>query len=264
MTEAEQLAAFTAGLSEREQLLLESERRAACEVLSTSQGSPNILGAARAAHASAELVREHHLRVLPAERAIACQEGCHWCCHMKVLATAPEVFALADYLRRGAGLGVFDRVKARAAALAQDPRIFSTDAKVAAKIPCAVLTETGACAGYEARPLACRGWNAFDAETCRLELEDDTVFGERNDALARECAAVSLGLVTALADAQLPNELLELTSALHIALSDETAPARWAAGEPVFARAVLPEGEEIAHETASCGADAAVVRSKDV
>ena len=206
-------------------------------MLGLSQGSPRILEAARGALERGEAVRQHHLRVLQPSRLIACHEGCHWCCHLKVSATAPEVFALADYLRTSAAPGVLEWAKARAAELSQDARIFSADAKAEAKIPCALLTEAGACAAYEARPLACRGWNAVDPESCRLELEDDSVLGERNEELARECAALSVGLVEALADAELPTEILELTSALHVALSDEGALARWVSGEPIFASA---------------------------
>ncbi len=235
--QADEISAFRAGLSPHELQLLEQERSAASEVLGLRQGSPKILEAARGALAHGEAVRQQHLRVLQPERVIACHEGCHWCCHLKVSATAPEVLALADYLKRSAAPDVLERAQRRAAELAQDPRIFSADEKAEAKIPCALLTEAGACAAYEARPLACRGWNAVDPESCRLELDDDTVLGERNEELARECAAVGLGLVAALADAALPTEILELTSALHIALSETNVLERWLAGQEPFAAA---------------------------
>ncbi|MEO8901960.1 MAG: YkgJ family cysteine cluster protein [Polyangiaceae bacterium] len=230
----QQLADFRAGLTPHELRLLESERRAACEVLGLSPGSPSILAAARGALVRGEAVRQHHLQVIQPSRVIACHEGCHWCCHLKVSATAPEVLVLADYLRTSATAEVLETAKRRAAELAQDVRIFSADDKAEAKIPCALLTDAGACAAYEARPLACRGWNALDPESCRLELEDDSVFGERNEELGRECAAVGLGLVAALADAHLPTEILELTSALHVALSEPNALERWVSGEPIF------------------------------
>ena len=237
MTAAEAVAAFVAGLSPHELRVLESERSAASEVLSLSQGSPRILEAARGALAHGEAVRQHHLRVVQPSRVIACHEGCHWCCHLKVSATAPEVLLLADYLRRSAPPQVLETAKRRAAELAQDTRIFSADDKAEAKIPCALLTEAGACAAYEARPLACRGWNAMDPESCRLELDDDTVLGERNEELARECAVVGIGLVSALEEARLPTEILELTSALHIALSEDNVLDRWLGGEAIFAAA---------------------------
>ncbi|MEO7034615.1 MAG: YkgJ family cysteine cluster protein [Polyangiaceae bacterium] len=231
---AQQLADFRAGLSSHELRLLESERSVASEVLGLSHGSPRILEAARGALVRGEAVRQHHLQVFQPARVIACHEGCHWCCHLKVSATAPEVFVLAEYLRKTAAPEVLETAKRRAAELAQDARIFSADDKAEAKIPCALLTDAGACAAYDARPLACRGWNAMDPESCRLELEDDSVFGERNEALGRECAAVGLGLVAALADAHLPTEILELTSALHVALSEPNALERWLLGEPIF------------------------------
>jgi Fe-S-cluster containining protein len=236
LTQAEALAAFRAGLNQHELELLESERGAAREVLSSSQGSPRILAAAGAALAHGEAVRQRHLSVVQPASVIACQEGCHWCCHLKVSATAPEVFVLAHYLQTRAAPSVLAMAKGRAAVLSQDPRIFSADDKAEAQIPCALLTHAGTCAAYEARPLACRGWNAMDPESCRLELSDDTVLGERNEELARECTAVSLGLVLALGDAHLPTEVLELTSALNVALNEPNALERWLAGEAIFSR----------------------------
>ncbi|HEY3666443.1 MAG TPA: YkgJ family cysteine cluster protein, partial [Polyangiaceae bacterium] len=94
------------------------------------------------------------------------------------------------------------------------------------------------CLVYEARPLACRGYNSLDAESCRRSLDDDLEIVESNVPLARDCAAVALGLLAGIADAGLPAELLELTAGLHIALSEPDALQRWLRGGPVFAAAL--------------------------
>jgi Fe-S-cluster containining protein len=231
---AARLETFRRELNAREQLLLETERRAAVEQLSPPADAPRVIAAATAAMSSSDELRRYHLEVLHPARQIACHEGCHWCCHMKVSLTAPEVFAVAEYLQHTAPEGLLETVQARAAKLAQDPRIFCADAKVEARIPCAMLSERGACQVYPARPLACRGYNSLDSESCRRSLDDDLELVPSNEPLARECAAVSLGLLAALADAGLPDELLELTSALHVALSEPNALQRWLGGEPIF------------------------------
>lgn len=235
---AAQLEAFRGALNARENQLLEAERQAASERLSAHDHPARVLEAAAGAMSSSEELRRYHLEVLPPSAPLACHEGCHWCCHLKVSVTAPEVFAVAEYLENSAVKVVRERVKARAAELAKDARIFSADAKAEAHIPCAMLTERGACAVYAVRPLACRGWNALDSESCRRSLDDDQQFVASNEPWARECAAVGLGLLAAIGDAGLPAELLELTSAVHIALSEPNALPRWLAGEPVFADAL--------------------------
>ncbi len=157
---------------------------------------------------------------------------------MKVSLTAPEIFAVADYVASSVPEPVRGQITARAAALSQDPRIFSADAKVEARIPCAMLSEHGACLVYAARPLACRGYNSLDAESCRRSLDDDLEIVECNEPLVRDSAAVALGLLAGIEGAGLPAELFELTAGLHIALSEPNALQRWLAGEAVFAAAL--------------------------
>ena len=233
---AARLAAFRSELSSHEKQLFESERRAAIEQLTAPV--PRAVRAAGSAMFASEERRRYHLELLPEPQAVACHAGCHWCCHMKVSVTAPELFALAEYLQTSVSAAARQQITARVAELSQDPRIFSADAKVEARIPCAMLSEAGACLVYAARPLACRGYNSLDAESCRRSLDDDLEIVESNEPLARDCAAVALGLLAGIEDAGLPAELLELTAGLHIALSEPDALQQWLAGRPVFAAAL--------------------------
>ena len=107
-----------------------------------------------------------------------------------------------------------------------------------ARIPCAMLSEQGACLVYPARPLACRGYNSLDAESCRRSLDDDLEIVESNEPLVRDSTAVALGLLAGIEDAALPAELFELTAGLHLALNEPNALQRWLAGEAVFAAAL--------------------------
>jgi Fe-S-cluster containining protein len=233
-TRSTQLVTFLTGLDEGEQQLLAAERRAATAQLCAHVRPERVLEAAKSALSFAAEQRKHQLKVLQSEATTACHEGCHWCCYLKVSVTVPEVLLLAQHLQQHVASDTLARIARRAAELAQDPRIFSADAKAEAKLPCALLTEAGGCAAYEARPLACRGWNATDSESCRRWLDDDSEPPTANERQAREQAIVGLGLLQALADAGLPDEILELTSALDIALQNPDALARWVAGESVF------------------------------
>lgn len=235
---AARLAAFRSELSSGEAQLLEAARRAAAAQLTASGAPERTTQAAIGAMSVSDELRRYHLEVVPAPQAIACHAGCSWCCHMKVSLTAPELFALVEYLENSVSELARERIKARAAELSQDPRIFSSDAKIEARIPCALLSDQGACLVYPARPLACRGYNSLDAEACRQALDDDGQVIEWNEPLVRESAAVALGFLAGIEDAGLAAELLELTSGLHIALSEPNALQRWLAGEPVFEAAL--------------------------
>ncbi|HKO51230.1 MAG TPA: YkgJ family cysteine cluster protein [Polyangiaceae bacterium] len=235
---AARLATFRTELSAREKQLFEAARQATAAQLTPATPALRVREAALNAMSVSDELQRYHLEVLPAPQAIDCHAGCHWCCHMKVSLTAPEIFALVEYLESGVSEQTRDRVKARAAELSRDPRIFSSDAKVEARIPCAMLSEQGACLVYPARPLACRGYNSLDAESCRRSLDDDLEIVESNEPLVRDSAAVALGLLVGIEDAGLPGELLELTSALHIALSEANVLQRWLAGDAPFAAAL--------------------------
>ena len=234
----DRLQAFREGLSEPERRVLETEQRAASGLLDAHDRPERILEAAADALSYGEDFRRHHLQVVQPAEPIACHDGCHWCCHLSVAASAPEIFRLAQYIRENTDPATLASIRARATKLAQDPRIFSPDAKAEAKIPCPVLTSEGSCAAYAARPLACRGWNASDPEACRRALDDETQFIPMNMQLARDCAVVSVGLLGALESAGLPIDVIELTAGLSIALNEPNALERWLAGEAIFASAL--------------------------
>jgi Fe-S-cluster containining protein len=238
---AAELEAFRRSLNADEQRTLEAERIAASARLSRTEDAGRVLAAAQDAMARGEHVLRRHLQLVPAP-AIACRAGCHWCCHLKVSATAPEILLIAEYLQTRAPAGWLEVVRERAAALARDPRIFSAEAKAEAHLPCALLSEQGACSVYAVRPLICRGYTSSDPEPCQRMLDDDSVLVPLNETLAREHAALSLGLISALKYVGLPPDLLELTAGLHVALSEPQALQRWLAGEPIFAPALADRG----------------------
>lgn len=235
---AARFAAYRRELSGPEARLFEAARRSTVAELTVDAPLRRVARAATTAMGMSDERSRYHLEVVTEPQRIACHAGCHWCCHMKVPVTAAEVFALVEHLERDVPERTREQIAARAADLSRDPRIFSSDAKLEARIPCAMLSEQGACLVYAARPLACRGYNSLDAESCRRALDDDLEIIESNEPLVRDSTAVALGLLAGLEDAGLPAELLELTAALHIALSESATLERWLAGEAVFAAAL--------------------------
>src|SRR5687768_2328410 len=47
----------------------------------------------------AQTMIEQTKAVAPPEQPIACDRGCAWCCHSKVIVTEAEVIRIAEYLR---------------------------------------------------------------------------------------------------------------------------------------------------------------------
>jgi Fe-S-cluster containining protein len=230
-TSVAQRVEFLTGLSSPEQQLLEATRHATTQLL---QGQTRLERAWAAAACALNLAREHRRLAVVQEPASACGEGCHWCCYLKVSVTAPEVLLLARHLQQHTAPEALARIQTRALELTHDARIFSADEKAEAKLACPLLSDSGACSAYEARPLACRGWNSFDAEVCRRFLDDDAELPFMNEPQARAYAIVGIGLRQSAASAGLVAEMLELTSALAIALGEPNALERWLAGEAVF------------------------------
>jgi Fe-S-cluster containining protein len=103
-------------------------------------------------------------------QAIACKKGCSWCCSNAVMVLPLEAFYMAEFVN-----GHFSE-KERSAFLASAAKKDEITAKNEAidflhfKIPCPFLTD-GACAIYEARPMACRLFLSKDVNSCLAEFD---------------------------------------------------------------------------------------------
>jgi putative zinc- or iron-chelating protein len=176
---------------------------------------------------------------VPRGRALACSEGCSFCCHLKVLVAPQEALALAAHLRARDDL---DRVRGRVADTDARSRGMSHEERAHAKLPCPLL-EDGRCVAYEARPLACRGAHSYDVDACRAAFDrpdvDSAIPFYKPQLQITE--AVRAGLGAGAGYIRLDGRLLELVAALRIALEDESAAASWAAGGAPFAAAVDAE-----------------------
>lgn len=182
------------------------------------------------------------LVALPPKRAIACAEGCAFCCHLKVIASPVEVLALAAHLRRTLTPEALSELRARVSKTDAVTHGMSTDARARAKTPCPVLVD-GRCAGYAQRPLNCAGACSMDAGDCERAFsrpEEDIpvpIYFPQPGA----ANAITAGLSRATFGAGLDGTMLELIAGLRVALDEPDAEARWWRREGVFAGAVDAE-----------------------
>lgn len=176
------------------------------------------------------------------EPPLACGRGCATCCTLRVTATAPEVLAVARFLRAvqpallARGIDLVGQVRSA------DTRTHGLDEaqRVALRQRCPFIAQ-GVCVIYSVRPLACRGHASHDVRACV-----DAAAGRREDVPYSEGhrmvrALVQNAMQSALRDAGLAWGSYELNAALLLALDDEQADAAWRGGADPLAAAAVHE-----------------------
>jgi Fe-S-cluster containining protein len=187
----------------------------------------------------AQRVIDAETRRLPAEDRgpVACEAGCDFCCHLRVMATAPEVFALLDYLRETLDASAYDAFVDRAQTTDSTLRKLSSDEILRTNLACPALVD-GRCSGYAARPLNCRSYHSLSREACETSFHNPEDL-DRGHPEIRPLAEVhqggQAGYTASLERAGYDARQYELASALAEALRDPEARERLERGQPVFA-----------------------------
>jgi len=144
-------------------------------ILVGAPGGPTLeraVALARSAMAATSRLSDGLLARAPAG-AVACRAGCDHCCYQSVGVTPPEVLAIFDHLSRTLSDDAMERFAAHVAEARARTRGLSSGDRFSPAHPCVFLqVETGRCAIYDIRPLACRGMNALDAGACEKRLRD--------------------------------------------------------------------------------------------
>jgi len=167
---------------------------------------------------------------------VVCRAGCNYCCDESVQTSPPEVLALAEYLRATLTPEGLEKVKRNVRRVDKQTHKMSDNARVRARVGCPLLVEAR-CSVYSMRPFTCRGYNSGDVGACRLRRGHPGRVVPQ-DPWRMSCqSGVATGLLRGLAGRGLENDLLELISALRIALEMPDATDRWLAGEHIFAAA---------------------------
>jgi Fe-S-cluster containining protein len=103
--------------------------------------------------------------------AIACREGCNFCCYNQVEVTPPEALLIGHYVAENFSPAERDGLRNRVmgALSLKAGKSKKKIARLRHKLPCALLQD-GKCTVYTVRPLVCRAMHAFSAGTCEAEL----------------------------------------------------------------------------------------------
>ncbi len=172
----------------------------------------------------------------PKRRLPVCQKGCSYCCHATVLASAPEILAIAAQVRtlpaarrEDVELRIHEGY-ARSSARTESERTAAAD-------PCPLLDpDDGSCAAHEVRPFACRAYHSLDVAPCKRAFEARSPNPVLPiDVIAfRVPHATSFGVMAGVRARGLAPGPFELVRGLHEALSGADPTAAWLANEPVF------------------------------
>jgi Fe-S-cluster containining protein len=171
--------------------------------------------------------------------AVACCGGCASCCTIRVAATAPEIFLIADFIRTAAPALTASLV-AKIAAADETTRQLDESSRMAVGTICPFI-EADLCVIYPVRPLACRGHASFDKEACVSALAGQACEVPVSVTHVEARALVQNAMQSALRDAGLAWGTYELNEALLVALTDDACEAKWAAGGDPFAAALITE-----------------------
>lgn len=183
------------------------------------------------------LVADHLLALRQASK-LACSAGCSACCSLEVSATFPEMAQVAAHVGEH-----FSDVEIAALRLRMDARSeavggMSGQERASGSRACVLLVDQR-CSIYEARPLACRGWNAAESAPCFIALE----FPEAPPSIAVDARLrgtaleVARGLSDGAREQGLDDAPLDLARSLRELLGHEDEwSRRWLRGE------MLPDG----------------------
>ncbi len=165
---------------------------------------------------------------------VECAKGCSLCCSLYVTATAPEVFCVANHLRREYP-DRLEQIREAVKSADRDTRYMDADQRLNFRLPCPMLNAQGACSVYTARPSACRALVSSSLRACQRGFAGEDVSIPRPTMWWKLRGAHTFAMETALVECGLPVHHYNFNHALRIVLDDETAELRWLSGEDVFA-----------------------------
>jgi Fe-S-cluster containining protein len=154
---------------------------------------------------------------------VQCKEGCAFCCRKPgVLVTIPEFVRIVEQLLATLDRRSLDQLRLRIARYvsALDGRSFNEPTN--AEVPCPLLVNDR-CSVYAIRPLVCRSYNSTSVEACRRASLDQTSTVPIFAMLKDVTDGITVGVAQALERRGLSRALLDLGSALAIALEREPA-----------------------------------------
>ena len=154
-----------------------------------------------------------------------CVARCTYCCYVRVEVTEPEIFRIARELKNRP----LTQISVHLERLRKHVTAVQVKKPNTQRMACAFL-ENNLCSIYEVRPAVCRKAHSLSVERCESFASEIP----QNFEIILGAEALMKGSSDAYRQINLCSSSHELCSAVLLAMKDETAEARWYAGESVF------------------------------
>ena len=147
-----------------------------------------------------------------------CKEGCSYCCCKPgVLISIPELLGILEYMQTTFDAEAVSAVRERARGYVGQLAGRSFDDPTDESFPCPLLSD-GRCSVYAVRPLTCRGYNSTSVDACRQAHEDRTALVPIFSVIKDVTDGTTVGAAARLRDVGFNDSLVDLGTALNIAL----------------------------------------------
>lgn len=150
--------------------------------------------------------------------ALHCRANCDYCCRKPgVLITIPELLRIISQVGDTFSPDAVERVRVRARRYATQMEGRNVNTPTNESVPCPLLVD-GRCSVYDVRPLVCRGYNSTSVDACRQAHADSGRLVPIFAFLKDVTDGTTVGIAQALRTAGFNDSLVDLGTALHIAL----------------------------------------------
>lgn len=173
-------------------------------------------------------------RIIPNDNRLPCRKGCHYCCHLRVSVSVPELAAIVYHLHEKWNE---NQIKNLTRKLSEYPsqKILDVNYWVENGVPC-VFLEHDACNIYKVRPFICRAMNSLEPDRCREGYEDRKVLTHAYEGKRKIFfEGVSNGIEKKAAKLYGQKVYtIEFQNSLFLALTTPDWLSRWQEGDDIF------------------------------
>ncbi len=169
----------------------------------------------------------------------ACVRGCGFCCYLKVVADAVEIFAMVDYVKAELSSTQIDQVLSAAAQNVEEARDLSHAQQATINQRCPLLLDN-ACAIYPVRSIKCRNYHSMDNDSCRASYDNPTDLSILNNSIPELYVAATGsgdGFMAALHNHGYDDRIYDFNAAFIEAMSSPDCRRRYDAKKRAFTSA---------------------------
>lgn len=153
---------------------------------------------------------------------IQCEEGCKYCCHLRVAAFPYEAAAIASYIQTELPAEQAGEIRKRVAEKAALIAGMTEEQHFTTNIECAFLYD-GRCSVYPVRPSSCAGYHSRSRERCEYSFQNPTDLESGipdSEELKQFHAAIDEGIRQALVSLELDAKKGELHTVMAATLKN--------------------------------------------